>query len=155
MPYEWTTPQHLRLWPHRALKPQGFVVFVGATALLMALPLLSLIGLGAMWVMLGFLGLALAGMWFALRLSWQRGVIVEDLSLEADQVKLTRRGPGDFYKEWQANRYWVRPVLHPRQGPVPQYLTLQGGPREVELGRFLSESERVALCAELQAALRR
>jgi len=46
-------------------------------------------------------------------------------------------------------------VLHPTAGPVPNYLTLQGGPREVELGAFLSEDERVALKAEVQVALTR
>ena len=44
-------------------------------------------------------------------------------------------------------------VLHPTAGPVPNYLTLQGGPREVELGAFLSEEERLALRDEVQAAL--
>ena len=32
---------------------------------------------------------------------------------------------------------------------MPQYLTLKGGPREVELGAFLSEEERLALRREL------
>lgn len=153
MPYEWTTPQHLRLWPNRSLKPQGFVTFIGATALLMALPLLSLLGLGAMWIILGFAGISLAAVWFALRISWQRGIILEDLTIGPEQMTLVRRGPGNFHREWQANPYWVRPVLHPTGGPVPQYLTLQGGPREVELGRFLSEQERQLLFDELQRSL--
>jgi uncharacterized membrane protein len=36
---------------------------------------------------------------------------------------------------------------------VPQYLTLRGNGREVELGAFLSEDERVSLREELRKAL--
>jgi uncharacterized membrane protein len=38
---------------------------------------------------------------------------------------------------------------------VPQYLTLSGNGREVEIGAFLSEEERLALYPELTAALAR
>jgi uncharacterized membrane protein len=44
-------------------------------------------------------------------------------------------------------------VLHKKGGPVPEYITLAGGPREVELGAFLSEEERVTLAPELRRAL--
>jgi uncharacterized membrane protein len=36
---------------------------------------------------------------------------------------------------------------------VPNYLTLKGEAREVELGAFLSEEERVTLSEELQQKL--
>jgi uncharacterized membrane protein len=44
-------------------------------------------------------------------------------------------------------------TLHEKGGPVPQYLTLRGAGREVELGAFLSEDERLALRAELRRKL--
>ena len=50
---------------------------------------------------------------------------------------------------------WVTPHLHVTGGPVPNYLTLRGGPREVEIGAFLSEPERLALRDELQRAFAR
>jgi uncharacterized membrane protein len=37
---------------------------------------------------------------------------------------------------------------------VPQYLTLRGAGREVELGAFLTEAERVSLESELRRALK-
>jgi uncharacterized membrane protein len=37
---------------------------------------------------------------------------------------------------------------------VPNYLTLKGEGREVELGAFLSEAERIALREDLQDRLR-
>ena len=41
--------------------------------------------------------------------------------------------------------------LHETGGPVPNYVTLSGNGREVEIGAFLSEDERVELFSELQA----
>jgi uncharacterized membrane protein len=47
----------------------------------------------------------------------------------------------------------VRLTVHKTGGPVPQYLTLKGNGREVELGAFLTEAERLTLADELNAAL--
>jgi uncharacterized membrane protein len=96
--------------------------------------------------------LAVAGVWFALQRSYRDGEIVEDLTLTPAQVTLTRQGPRKQRAEWQANPHWVRVELHETGGPVPQYVTLKGGPRPVEIGTFLSEEERVALSSELRAA---
>jgi len=56
--------------------------------------------------------------------------------------------------DWEANPYWVRVALHAKGGPVPNYLTLSGGGREVELGAFLSPPERVELKSLLERELR-
>lgn len=159
MPYQWLPPQgpesRLRLWPHRALSPRGFVWFVAITAALMALPLVSLLGTPALWGVLGFAAPVLAGVWAALRRSDADRSITEDLTLTPGRVTLVRHGPRGRRQAWEANPHWVRAVLHPGAGPVPNYVTLQGGPREVELGSFLSGDERVALQREVQAALAR
>ncbi len=39
--------------------------------------------------------------------------------------------------------------LHPEGGPVENYVTLTGGGREVEIGAFLSEEERLSLFEDL------
>ncbi len=160
MPYEWLPPsdargQRLHLWPHRSLPRRGFVIFVGATAALLSLPLIAVLGTPVLWALLPFLAAALAALWWAIHRSWRDGEIVEDLTLTPERTRLIRHGPRGRRQEWEANTHWVRAVLHPSAGPVPNYITLQGGPREVELGAFLSEDERLALHAELQAALAR
>lgn len=161
MPYEWQQTQpapgapaaRLHLWPFRSLPRRGFVWFIGATAALIALPMLTIIGSPVLWGLLPFAGITLAGVWWALNRSYRDAEIVEDLALWPDRMTLVRHGPRGRRQEWEANPHWVRVTLHRSGGPVPNYLTLQGGPREVELGAFLSEDERVALRDELYAAL--
>ncbi|MEH6774797.1 MAG: DUF2244 domain-containing protein [Cereibacter changlensis] len=169
MPYEWiirsdeapeqsgassTSPAfRLHLWPHRSLPRRGFVIFISCTCLLLSLPLLAVLGSPVLWALLPFPALAVGGVWLALDRSYRDGEIVEELTLWPDRLTLARHGPRGQRRDWQANPHWVRLELHRSGGPVPNYLTLRGGPREVEIGAFLSEEERLALHGELQRAL--
>ncbi len=157
MPYEWlpsNDDEHrLHLWPHRSLTQRGFVWFLGVTAALIALPLLFVLGKPVVWALLPFLVAALGALWFALRKNGRDRDILEDLTLSPARVTLVRHGPGGKRQDWEANPHWLRVTLHPEGGPVPHYLTLKGKGREVELGAFLSEGERVDLGRELTARL--
>lgn len=159
MPYEWLpsdqTTQRLHLWPYRSLPRRGMVWFLGATAAAIGLPLLGLIGSPVLWGLLPFLLATIAAIWWALEKSFRDAEIVEDLEITPDLLRLIRHGPKGKRQDWQANPYWVRLTLHATGGPVPQYLTLKGDGREVELGAFLTEAERRVLAAELTERLRK
>ncbi len=159
MPYEWLPPddgaQRLHLWPHRSLTQRGFVGFVGLTAALIGVPLLAHLGSPVLWALLPFLAGTIWAIWFALRKNGRDRDIVETLSLTPDRITLVRHGPKGQRQDWEANPYWLRVTLHATGGPVPNYLTLKGEGREVELGAFLSEEERVALEDELQDRIAR
>ena len=158
MPYEWLPPdgdiQRLHLWSHRSLTQRGFVGFVGTTALLIATPLFGTLGSPVLWALLPFLLGTIWALWFALRKNGRDRDIVEDLTLSPNHITLARHGPKGKRQAWETNPYWLRVTLHETGGPVPNYLTLKGDGREVELGAFLSEDERITLAAELQARLR-
>lgn len=158
MPYEWLAPdgdaQRLHLWPYRSLPRRGMVWFLGSTAALVGLPLLVLVGSPVMWGLLPFLLGAVAAIWWALERSFRDGEIVEDLMLTPEQITLTRHGPRGARADWQANPHWVKLTLHATAGPVPDYLTLTGNGREVELGAFLTEAERRDIARDLRARLR-
>lgn len=164
MPYSWIKPdqsddahltEELHLWPHQSLPPRGYVWFLGLTFAMVLLPLLALVGSVILWGLLPFLMLALAAMWLALDRSRRNAQVCEVLTLTRDHARLIRRNPRGPDQEWDCNRYWARPEIHAHGGPVPQYVTLTGGGRVVEIGAFLSEKERVALYGELVSALRR
>ncbi len=154
MPYRWSNPDpdtsELRLWPHRSLPRRGFVVFIALTVILIAIPLLSLLGSPLLWVMFPFLVVAIAGMWWALQRSYRDGALHEILTLTDDIARLTRHDPRKPPQSWQANPYWVQVKIHPDSGPVENYLTLKGNDREVEIGAFLSSEERQVLLDELR-----
>jgi uncharacterized membrane protein len=160
MPYEWTPeppyndPQwQLSLWPYRSLLRKDFVLFIGGTAALVSLPLLTLLGQAVLWGLLPFFGLMIAGVWYALHVSYRRGEVLEELTVDESRAHLTRHNPKGDVQEWEANRYWVTVHLHPKGGPVENYLTLRGGDREVEIGAFLDAEERLTLYDDLQRAL--
>ncbi len=159
MPYEWLPPdagtpaRRLHLWPYRSLPRRGFVGFIAITCALIALPLLTVLGSPVLWGLLPFFLIAVSGVWLALARSYRDGEIVEDLTFAPDSLTLVRHGPRGRRQDWQANPHWVRLTLHARGGPVPNYLTLTGNGREVELGAFLTEDERLRLRDEVQHTL--
>ncbi|OWU82797.1 DUF2244 domain-containing protein [Phaeobacter sp. 22II1-1F12B] len=153
MPYQWESQEEpvrtLKLWPHQSLQPRGFVIFIGATCAMLLLPLLPLLGSVLLWLLLPFLATAVFGVWFAIGKSRKNARILEILTLTDEVVRLERHTPKKDVKEWECNRYWARPQIHDKDGPVPYYVTLKGAGREVEIGAFLSEDERRALFDDL------
>ena len=155
MPYHWLpgpTP-HLRLWPYRSLTTRGFVAFIAATVTLLSFPILISLGTPILWMLLPFPAATVCGIWWAIRRNDRDAAITEDLRLTDTEITLTRHGPRREQATWQANPHWVQVNLYPKGGRVPHYLTLKGAGREVELGAFLSEDERVTLHADLQRKL--
>ncbi len=161
MPYEWSPPPkpdmpewQLSLWPYRSLLRKDFVLFMGATCLIVALPLLVVLGSPILWGLLPFFLLMISGVWFALHVSYKRGEVLEELTVTQERAHLVRHNPKGDVQDWEANRYWVSVHLHTDGGPVANYITLRGGPREVEIGAFLDAGERLALYDDLKRALR-
>jgi uncharacterized membrane protein len=156
MPYQWSpSPEpHLRLWRHQSLSPGGFTWFFGTTSVLIALPLVTVLGSPVWWGLLPFIAAALYAIWFAIQRNRHDSNVTEVLDLQPDLIILDRRGPRQTHHHWEANPHWVQLRVYPTEGPVPHYLTLRGNGREVEIGAFLSEDERKSLSAELHQKLR-
>ena len=159
MPYDWVQQrqmpqsQTIELWPNKSLPANGFAGFILITFVFITLPLFSLIGTAVFWALLPFLMAALAMIWIALRKSYFNQHILETLTLGQEVIELVRQNPSGSIQCWSCNGYWTKVKLHPKGGPVPNYITLSGNGRDVEIGAFLSEEERKALFGELQAAV--
>ena len=145
----------VRLWPHSSLSPTGFVWAMGLFFGLIAIPVTSLVGSAVLWGILPFALGAGGLLWLALKRSWRDRSIEETFRLTATEAALRRRDPDGTERTWEANPYWVRVELHPKDGPVENYLTLEGGPRPVEIGAFLTPEERRDLRELLRGALGR
>ena len=157
MPYQWssdTTPtRSLTLWPHQSMTQAGFVWFISITAVMLLLPLLAVLGSPVVWVLMIFFGAALAGVWRAVMVNKAHRTMHEALTVTPEKVRLEHVPHKGEPKDWEANPFWVTVNLR-RDGPVENYLTLQGNGREVEIGAFLTPEERAALYDELRGALR-
>ena len=160
MPYQWRNdaPEHtqiLQLWPHQSLPRRGMAGFILVTFGFLLIPALAFLGSVILWALLPFLMLALWGMYRAINANYRARMIQEVLTVGGDRVHLIRRAPGQPDAEWDCNSYWAQVLKYDQGGPVPFYITLKGNGREVEIGAFLSEDERVALYEELRQALAR
>ena len=153
MPYQWTDtpkgPVVLTLSAHNSLSSKGFALMIGLTSALIALPLVSVLGTSLLWWMLPFLVAAVTALWFALRQSNRDRQISEVLKRDGDELTLTHQPAKGRAVTWACNLYWVRVEMHKTSGPVEHYVTLTGSGRTVEIGRFLSEDERISLFEEL------
>ncbi len=157
MPYRWTeTPGEstLTLWPHQSMTPQGFSWFIGSTAVMLTFPLFAVLGSAVAWVLMVFFIAAVAGVWRAIAANQKARSMREELHLTDTRVDLSHQPPKGPALSWEANPHWVTVNLR-NDGPVENYLTLRGGGREVELGRFLTPEEREGLYEDLQARIRR
>ncbi|MFK7754260.1 MAG: DUF2244 domain-containing protein [Sedimentitalea sp.] len=158
MPYEWSSSappeQVLTLWPHQSLPPRGFALFIAITVAMISLPLTAVLGTVLLWGLLPFLALAVPGVWYAVHRNRRAAQVLEVLTLTDTNAHLSRQNPEGTVQHWDCNRYWATAELHPKGGPVPHYVTLKGAGREVEIGAFLSEDERVALYEDLSKTLR-
>ncbi|AXI47354.1 DUF2244 domain-containing protein [Sulfitobacter sp. SK012] len=160
MPYEWTSAPHakrqtLRLWPYQSLPARGMAAFVLATFTLISIPVLSMLGSVILWGILPFTLAAVWGVYFALQRNHAARLIEEFLTLSEDAAHLERINPKGDRQEWDCERYWTQVIKYDDEGPVPHYVTLRGRGREVEIGAFLSEEERIALYDDLSRALAR
>jgi len=158
MPYKWshTTPERsnqLTLWPYQSLPPRGMAAFVLATFTMITLPLFGLLGTSLLWALLPFLLLAVGSIWFALNRSFLDRSTQETLMIDDVNISLRRTNPRAPEQYWECNSHWVKVHLHENDGPVPNYVTLTGNGREVEIGAFLSDDERPALYSDLKKRL--
>lgn len=145
----------MRLWAHNSLPARGMAAFVLSTFTLISIPALPLLGSPLLWGILPFTLAAVWGLYFALQRNYKMRQISEELVLSETMAHLTHTNPKGDVQEWDCDRYWTQVTKYENEGPVPHYVTLRGKGREVEIGAFLSEEERIELYNDLQRALRR
>lgn len=142
------------LWPHRSLSPKGFRVFLAIIAAFLFIPLLSVVGTGAFWIIGAFLLADILLVYGMMKLTYRSGKLREVVRLWPDRLLVERFEPSGRRKAWEANPHWVR-VSVMRTKTVEDYLVLSAGGKDIELGAFLTPEERRSLADELRAQLSR
>ena len=140
------------------LKPNGSLsrrqawLLLGICGLLMGLVAGFCAALGA-WLVLPFSGLEWILLAFCLHLSIRQSQEREVITITGDLVRV-EKGWGSPLQTYKFQRAWV--MLDCIQSPIrghPSRVTLRLHGKEVELGRFLVESERQVLARELKFLL--
>lgn len=144
----------VRLWPNQSLTPTGIKVFFGVSGGMLCVPLLAVVGTTAFWGLAPFALAALGAVWWAIRRNGRNLSLSETVTIWRDDVRVERRDADGRVRRWQAEPFRTRIRLH-KDARIEDYLTMTGGGREIELGAFLAPEERVALAAEIEAALTR
>ena len=140
------------------LKPNGSLsrrqawLLLGVCGLLMGLVAGFCAALGA-WLVLPFSGLEWILLAFCLHLSIRQSQEREVITITGDLVRV-EKGRDSPFETYKFQRAWV--MLDWVQSPIrgrPSRVTLRLHGKEVELGRFLVESERQDLARELKFLL--
>jgi uncharacterized membrane protein len=105
------------------------------------------------WLVLPFSGLEWLLLAYCLRLSLKQSAQREVITIDDALIKI-EKGRGRPEQTYKFQRAWV--VLDWIESPIrgrPSRLSLRLHGKEVEIGRFLVESEREALARELKVML--
>lgn len=105
------------------------------------------------WMILPFAGLEMLVLWIALYMVARRGTCWQTISIGQDVVDVEDRGiKARSFERFQ--RAWVRVELEkPRINGHPSRLVLRSHGRCVEVGGYLTESEKQRLASDLHKAL--
>jgi uncharacterized membrane protein len=112
--------------------------------------------LAGAWPILGFLGLDVALIWWALNRNWSAAECFEQISISGDDVTLLRRPWRGDLTVRHFNRRWLRIHLETDEarGLVGR-LFLAYRDKRHEIGSFLGAEDRRSLAQELRQAFSR
>ncbi len=137
--------------PTRSLPPRGFLIvmaLMGTASTSLGL-LFYLIGA---WPVIGFMGLDVAGLYLAFRISYGRARAYEHIRLTREELLVERVTHHGRRRLFRFQPYWLRVELDQVSGRQP-VLRLWSHGRSLVLGSFLAPVERLSLADALRAAL--
>lgn len=140
----------IRLAPNRSMNAE-VALKVFSVMSVICLTIAGFFAMQGLWMPLPFAGAELAGLGYCWYLVLKHGELEQVIELDPAEVQVTGE-PADFHARF--NSHWVRierGVEKFKGHPKPLLLTSHG--RQVEVGRFLTESERMQLQGQLTATL--
>ena len=139
----------IELAPNCSLSPRGARLFVGSLALV-TFGVAGFFSLQGYWPILPFAGAEIGLLAWAVRASMRRGSEREVIVVSDAEVVVERRAPGSS-RRTVFPRHWARVTLRgPLRAQHPSRLTIESHGRTCEVGRFLTEDERLRLASRLE-----
>jgi uncharacterized membrane protein len=145
-----SAPLHrIELAPNCSLTPQSARIFVvGLAGVTFAVA--GFFTLQGLWPILPFAGLEIGLLWWAVRASLRAGQQRELILISDDSVVIERHGARHPGRTVFA-RHWATVKLRdPPAAQHPSRLMIESHGRACEVGRFLTEEERLGLAGRLR-----
>ena len=137
--------------PYRSLSKKGF-------RNLMLIVSLVFFGIGVFfwyigaWPVFGFLGLDVWLLYYAFKINYKDGEIIERLKIQKENFVITRNFPSGTEQKWNLEPYWTKVQIEsPR---INQYnLIVKSKEKAVLIGSFLNHYDKKKLMKKIEEAL--
>jgi len=143
-----------KLTPHRSLGQRGFHVVIAVVAVAATVPAITFYSLGA-WPIVGFLGLDVALIAWAMWASLKDGKRYEQVTLWRDQLELKQVDGGGKEALLRFNPSFVKLVVDRDFNERTTGLHLRTRDRDVVIGAFLNQDEKSSFAKAFGTALKR
>ena len=142
------------LTPHRALDGQGIRVVMIITCLLAAIPGLIFFFMGA-WPIVGFWGLDVLALFWALTHSRRDIYGFEEITLYQDQLNVRRVTPKGHETVHRLNPFWTKiEILKDFEDRVTDII-LKSREQKLPIGSFLNPDDKTSFASAFSNALYR
>ena len=143
---------YVRLTSHRSLGARGRAWLLGLFALASGAVSLAFFLMGA-WPVVGFFGLDVALLWWALRVCARGAAAYEEVKVTPLELSLAQVDDAGVRRDWRFNPFWSR--LDRREdsefGLLHLFVAHRG--QRVEIARVLGPGEKAEFADTLAAAL--
>ena len=143
-----------RLTPHRSLSPRGIKIVVAILAALALLPGLIFYALGA-WPVVGFMGLDVLALYWALSHSFREGRAYEQVTLWTDSLQVLQVSARGQETLESFNPFLVKLIVERDFDERTTGLKLRTKDREIALGAFLNPDDKASFAKVFGTALKK
>lgn len=142
------------LTPHRSLSRRGFRLVIAFAAILASIPGMVFFSLGA-WPVVGFLGLDVLLIWWALSASRKAGRRYEEVTLWPDQLELRQVSARGKEQILRYNPLLVKLVIDRDINEHTTALHLRTADSDTEIGAFLNPDDKTSFAKVFGTALKK
>lgn len=143
-----------KLTPHRSLGHKGVRIVVAVVAIISTVSSLAFFSLGA-WPIIGFMGLDVLLVWWALSANMKEGKRYEEVTLWRDQLELRQVDGHGRETLTRFNPHEVKLVVDRDINERTTGLHLRTRNADIELGSFLEPDEKSSFAKAFGTALKR
>lgn len=142
------------LTPHRSLGKTGFIILMSFVAITCFIAGMLFLVIGA-WPVFLFFGLDVLIVWFAFKLNYRSGRIMERVSVNRHELRVQRVSANGRIEEKVFNPFWTRFEVDRHKEIGITSMRLVNRDTNVQIGSFLNPKDRESFALAFSNALGR